>query len=163
MFSREARPPVPNISPAHRVRQTTAHQPVLSLGIDVDHNPKPKRGNSQSFCPLLTLRVVISPTLQSRASPTCSTSPPALKIPRAYRRLNIEIPNVRRPQQSHPQQPYHSNTNPFIAARAQALRFFFLNSIQSGTGASPPVPLFKVITNHRAARAAPLLIPSPHV
>jgi hypothetical protein len=70
-------------------------------------------------------------------------SPPALKIPRAYRRLNIEIPNVRRPQQSHPQQPYHSNTNPFIAARAQALRFLFLNYIQSGTGASPPVLLFK--------------------
>jgi hypothetical protein len=33
---------------------------VLSIGVDIDHNPKHKRGNSQSFCSLLALRVVIS-------------------------------------------------------------------------------------------------------
>jgi hypothetical protein len=51
----------------------TSTSSVLSIGVDVDHNPKCKRGNSQSFCPLLTLRVVISRTPQSRSSPTCCT------------------------------------------------------------------------------------------
>jgi hypothetical protein len=44
---------------------------ALSIEVDIVHNPKHKRGNSQSFCSLLTLRVVISRTPQSRLSPTC--------------------------------------------------------------------------------------------